>query len=198
MHKKLSKLIPELENYDLTGKPVNCFYLDFRALILNRKLNDIEKGKINSGNSYKWDKLDLGIFLQNLHQVHGEDIEDMRHIMHMIDALFDDVSWIMRYEFYFFVVFSIVPFLLQMVYVRSYWGVIFCNVICLITKGIFLSLEYIQMRYYGFKKYALDSGTKNKIDLLYLVVSIWYHTQRLGIPTEEIIPDLFKESVYNS
>ena len=112
-------------------------------------------------------------------------------MMHMIDALFEEVSWIMRYEFYMFVLFFIVPFLMQLAYVRSYWGVIACNIICLATKAILLGLEWIQMRYHGLKTYVWDSGMQNKIDLISLAVTIWYHTLRIGLPTEEILPDLF-------
>ena len=70
---------------------------------------------------YKWDKLDLGKFLMQLHQIHGEDIEDMRHIKHMIDALFNEVSWIMQLETFIFLVFFYGPFLLQLLYLRGYW-----------------------------------------------------------------------------
>ena len=92
--------IVQLENEEDTKTvrdvPVKHFYIDFRYMLLRRKIYDTINDELDPKKNYMTMSMyDLANFYSDLRKSYGEDLEIQRDVRNSIDALFYETKYIM-------------------------------------------------------------------------------------------------------
>lgn len=120
--------------------PIQHFFIDFRYLLLKPKIeqyfgsylvNDA-KYKVPIHNSNGMTEHELSILLQQLNQAYGKQIDNQHEVSIFIDFLFERNLWIIKTQFFIFMIFFFIPFMLQLFTVDNPEMVITLNTSCLI------------------------------------------------------------------
>jgi hypothetical protein len=102
--------------------PVKHFFIDFRNMLLKPKLEKLMGGKVSEHSEFDICNVSedgLSLFelcelINIINEAYGEEIENQTDLRHVIDAIFDKNSWIMRYQFRIFALGFFLPFVTQL------------------------------------------------------------------------------------
>ena len=94
--------------------PIKHFYLDFRFMMLKRKLNKIysKEWEPDMQSKQTLTLYDLSLFFSQLKDAYGDNIEMQRDVRNTIDAIFDTTKYIMKVQFVLYTAGYILPLLL--------------------------------------------------------------------------------------
>ena len=78
--------------------------------------DNLEKGggKTEQQNTQYWSLFEFSIFMRQIHTLYGDEIDSQRIVKHSIDAIFNEVSWIARFNFWTFFILFMIPLCIQM------------------------------------------------------------------------------------
>lgn len=105
----------------------------------------------------------------------------------MINAMFNEYSWIMKLKCIIFTLGFFLPFVIQIFVTLPVGSVIATNFVCLLISLLFLIFEFLQLRYDGWRDYF--SHYWNKIDLGLFISYIIYFIFRLIDPAKSTLPN---------
>ena len=172
--------------------PIQHFFIDLRYLLLKPKVELCVSRHRPRETRYRvplkhlrgLSEHNFAMLLMALNQAYGKEIDDQLEVMRCIDYIFSKNLWIIKAQFYIFLLGFLVPFLLQMLQYQTTTYVILYNCSCLVTQMFFFGQEVLQFCR-DWESYMRDIW--NYPQVLSFVLYLVYFTLRVREPEYDTI-----------